>query len=230
MIGIIVAMNTELEAIRALLENEKETPYYAQKYYSGIISGKEVTMVEGGIGKVAAAITCTRLIEKFHCDTIINIGTAGGIKEFENVLDMVVVDRMTYHDWISETINNVTSSFENSEYVFYSDEKLVEKARETMSQLDNHNVFIGNIVSGDAFISMDDQVKYIQEHFPEAIACDMESASVGHVCTSYNVPFVIMRSLSDIVIKKDNDLDFVAYVGKASARAADFTREFLKRL
>jgi len=58
----------------------------------------------------------------------------------------------------------------------------------------------------------------------------MESASVGHVCTSYNVPFVIMRSLSDIVIKKDNDLDFVAYVGKASARAADFTREFLKRL
>ena len=62
MIGIIVAMNTELEAIRALLENEKETPYYSQKYYSGIISGKEVTMVEGGIGKVAAAITCIRLI------------------------------------------------------------------------------------------------------------------------------------------------------------------------
>ncbi len=230
MIGIIVAMNTELEAIRALLENEKETQYYAQKYYSGVISGKEVTMVEGGVGKVAAAITCCRLIERFHCDTVINIGTAGGIKEYENVLDMVVVDRMTYHDWISETINNVTSSFENSQYVFYSDEKLVEKARETMASLDNHNVFIGNIVSGDAFISMDHQVKYIQEHFPEAIACDMESASVGHVCSSYNVPFVIMRSLSDIVIKKDNDLDFVAYVGKASARAADFTREFLKRL
>ena len=230
MIGIIVAMNTELEAIRALLENEKETQYYAQKYYSGVISGKEVTMVEGGVGKVAAAITCSRLIERFHCDTVINIGTAGGIKEYENVLDMVVVDRMTYHDWISETINNVTSSFENSQYVFYSDEKLVEKARETMASLDNHNVFIGNIVSGDAFISMDHQVKYIQEHFPEAIACDMESASVGHVCSSYNVPFVIMRSLSDIVIKKDNDLDFVAYVGKASARAADFTREFLKRL
>lgn len=230
MIGIIVAMNTELEAIRALLENEKETQYYAQKYYSGVISGKEVTMVEGGVGKVAAAITCNRLIERFHCDTVINIGTAGGIKEYENVLDMVVVDRMTYHDWISETINSVTSSFENSQYVFYSDEKLVEKARETMASLDNHNVFIGNIVSGDAFISMDHQVKYIQEHFPEAIACDMESASVGHVCSSYNVPFVIMRSLSDIVIKKDNDLDFVAYVGKASARAADFTREFLKRL
>ena len=230
MIGIIVAMNCELEAIRALLEEERETVYYGQKYYSGIISGKEVTMVEGGIGKVAAAITCTRLIERFHCGTVINIGTAGGIKEYENVLDMVVVDRMTYHDWISETINNVTSSFDNSEYVFYSDQNLVEKARETMNQLDSHNVFIGNIVSGDAFISLEGQVSYIQEHFPEAIACDMESASVGHVCTSYNVPFVIMRSLSDIVIKKDNDLDFVAYVGKASARAADFTREFLKRL
>ena len=230
MIGIIVAMNCELEAIRTLLKDEKETEYFHQKYYSGTISGKDVTMVEGGVGKVAASITCTRLIEVFHCDMILNIGTAGGIKEYENVLDMVVVDKMTYHDWISETINNVTSSFENSQYVFYSDKKLIETARETMQSIDNHKVFIGNIVSGDAFISQDHQVKYIQEHFPEAIACDMESTSVGHVCTMYDVPFVVMRSLSDIVIKKDNDLDFVAYAKKASERAATFTERFLKRI
>ena len=230
MIGIIVAMNCELEAIRQLLENQVETPYFDQKYYSGQLSGKDVTMVEGGIGKVAAAITCTRLIEKFGCDTVINIGTAGGIKEYENVLDMVVADRMTYHDWVSETINNVTSSFDNSQYVFYSDKDLLEKAREIAEELDGHQVFIGNIVSGDAFISMPYQVRYIQSHFPEAVACDMESASVGHVCSSYNVPFVIMRSLSDIVIKKDNDLYFAAYVVRASQRAAAFTRAFLKKL
>ena len=230
MIGIIVAMNCELEAIRKLLKNEKETDYFGQKYFSGKVSGKEVTMVEGGIGKVAAAITCTRLIEHFGCDRIINIGTAGGIKEYENVLDMVVADRMTYHDWVSETINNVTSSFDNSVYVFYSDKEMMEKAREAAEDLDEYRAYIGNIVSGDAFISMPYQVEYIQSHFPEALACDMESASVGHVCTMYNVPFVIMRSLSDIVIKKDNDLDFAAYAVMASQRAADFTREFLKKL
>ena len=169
MIGIIVAMNCELEAIRKLLKNEKETDYFGQKYFSGKVSGKEVTMVEGGIGKVAAAITCTRLIEHFDCEKIINIGTAGGIKEYENVLDMVVADRMTYHDWVSETINNVTSSFDNSVYVFYSDKKMMEKAREAAEDLDEYRAYIGNIVSGDAFISMPYQVEYIQSHFPEAL-------------------------------------------------------------
>ena len=139
MIGLITAMNCELEAIRELLENEKEETYFSQTYYSGTISGQEVTMVEGGVGKVASAITCTRLIERFHCDMILNIGTAGGIKDFENVLDMVIVDRMTYHDWVSETINNLPSSFVNAEYVFNSDERLVEIARKTADSIDDHN-------------------------------------------------------------------------------------------
>ena len=230
MIGLITAMNCELEAIKELLENEKEETYFSQKYYSGTISGKEVTMVEGGVGKVASAITCTRLIEKFHCDMILNIGTAGGIKDFENVLDMVIVDRMTYHDWVSETINNLPSNFVNAEYVFNSDEKLVETARKTADSIDDHKVFVGSIVSGDAFISQDSQVEFIQEHFPEAIACDMESASIGHVCSMYDIPFVIMRSLSDIVIKKDNDIDFLTYVKKASERAAAFTVKFLANI
>lgn len=229
MIGIIVAMASEREAIQKLLNDYRMVEYGHQNYYIGTVEGKDVTLVEGGIGKVAAAITCTRLIEHFNCDKVINIGTAGGIKEYENVLDVVVVDKSTYHDWDNETVCEKPSSFADNEYVFSSDETLVEKARETVEEFDCQT-FIGHIVSGDTFVQKDETVHYIQKHFPEAVACDMESASVGHVCSMYDVPFVIIRSLSDIVIKEGNNLDFQQYVHLAADRAARFTVEFLKRL
>ena len=231
MTGIIVAMALEREAIQELLENYECVEYGKQNYYIGTISGRDVTLVEGGVGKVTSAITCTRLIEHFGCDTIINIGTAGGIKEYENVLDVVVVDRSTYHDWDNESVNDESRSFATQNgYVFDSDERLVELARETMEQFDDHKTYIGHIVSGDAFVRFDDLVAMIQKNFPEAVACDMESASIGHVCSMYDVPFVIIRSLSDIVIKEGNELDFQAYARAASERAARFTRAFLERL
>ncbi len=230
MIGIIVAMTLERQAIQKLMTDYECVEYRKQNYYSGKIGGRQVTLVESGVGKVAAAITCTRLIEHFGCDEIINIGTAGGIKKFEDVLDVVIVDRATYHDWDNEAINEEPSSFETQNgYVFDSDPHLVELAKETMESLEDHRVFIGHIVSGDTFVRFDDMVEKIQKHFPEAIACDMESASIAHACTMYDVPFVIIRSLSDIVIKEGNELDFNSYVILASERAASFAEAFLKR-
>ena len=230
MIGIIVAMALEREAIQQHLEDYECVSYGRQNYYIGTISGRDVTLAECGVGKVASAITATRLIEHFGCDEIINIGTAGGIKEYENVLDVVVVDKSTYHDWDNESVNDEPRSFVTQNgYVFDSDPHLVELAKKTMEQFDDHKTYVGHIVSGDAFVRFDDLVQMIQKNFPEAVACDMESASIGHVCTMYDVPFVVIRSLSDIVIKEGNEMDFQTYARQASDRAARFTKAFLER-
>ncbi len=233
MIGIFVAMTLEREEIQKLMTDYKIETYLNADYYIGKLADKDVLLVAGGVGKVASAITCCAMIEHFHCDTIINIGTAGGIKENENVLDVVVADKVSYHDWDVKSINDMETNFDSmadSNLVFYSDAKFVALAQKIMSEFSEHQTFVGPIVSGDCFVKFQDRVDYIQKHFPEAIACEMESASIGHVCSTYGVPFLIIRSLSDIVIKEGNELDFLTYASQASARAAKFTERFVKEL
>ena len=230
MIGIIVAMPEERTEMEKLMESCTMIEYFGQKYFEGKIAGKDVVVAESGVGKVAAAVTVTRIMERYHCDCIINIGTAGGIKPYEQVADVVVVDKMTYHDWDEEAINGQARGFKNNQYVFESDPELVKLAEQIMSGFTEHKTHIGAIVSGDAFVSEESTVKMIQEKFPEAVACDMESASVGHVCSMYQVPCVIIRSLSDIVTNEGNHMDFWTYLKIASHRSAAFTAEFIARL
>ena len=233
MIGIIVAMKSEREAIQKLMTDVRPQQYYDLVFHTGKLAGKDVVLAEGGVGKVRSAITCTRMLEHFDCSEMINIGTAGGIKEYENVLDVVVADKATYHDWNNESVNSLESNFANNEkegLVFYSSPRLVTLAQQVMSSIDEHKTYIGPIVSGDAFVTFEETVQHIQKHFPEAVACDMESASIGHVCSSYGVEYVVIRSLSDIVIKEGNEMDFLTYVEKASDRAAVFTERFVAAL
>ena len=231
MIGIIVAMTVEREAIEALLEEKKVVSHYGQDFWQGRLHGHEILLAECGLGKVASAITCARLIEHFGCDTVINIGTAGGLSEEEEELDVVVVDRSTYHDWDEEATNGRPRGFStNNGYIFHSDEKLLESAVKAVSEGLEGKVHIGPIVSGDGFVSDKKLVRFIKKMFPEAIACDMESAAIGQVCTAYGVPFIIVRSLSDIVIKEGNYMDFEAYKKRASERAALFTEKLIERL
>ena len=231
MIGILVAMAMEREAIVNKMDNVSIQEHYEQPYYIGSIGDKSVIVAESGTGKVASAITCCRLIEHFNCDTVLNIGTAGGIRECENILDVIIADKVTYHDWAEETINSRPRGFEtNNGYVFYSDKELVKAAEKVMEEVSSCKTYIGPVVSGDQFVTEKELVQAILKSFPESYACDMESATVGHVCSSYNVPFVIIRSLSDIVLKEGNSMDFLTYAKAASERAAEFTELFVKSI
>ena len=83
-------------------------------------------------------------------------------------------------------------------------------------------MFVGPLVSGDCFVSDSEKVSFIQKYYPEALACEMEGCAIAQVCDSYHYPFIVIRSFSDIVIKKGNELDFEKYKELASKRAADF--------
>ena len=231
MIGIIVAMSSEKAAIEKLLENKEVIEYRGMSFHKGIISSKEVIVAEGGVGKVASTITCTIMLEHFGCDMIINIGTCGGMKENENILDIIVADQLTYHDWDELSINDREPGFENNQYRFSCTPYLIETAKATIGDFDReHTVFVGPIVSGDAFVRFPETIEKIKKYYPEAIGCDMESTSIGQVCSLYGVDFLIIRSISDVVIREGNEMDFQTYVGKAAERSALFTQAFLKRL
>ena len=99
-----------------------------------------------------------------------------------------------------------------------------------MEQLSDSRVFVGDIVSGDKFICKQEDVNFIKTYYPSAYCGDMEAACIAQVCDFYKVPFVIIRSLSDIVLKEGNELSFETYAQLASARSAKFVKEVVKAL
>lgn len=228
MIAVIAALECEKQALVDLLENKQEIETKLGKYTKGYIKDQEILVALCGVGKVAAAITACSIIENYDVEALINIGTAGGIKEEENVGDVLIADKLTYHDWDLSSFDGSMPSFASNQYVFYCDKALIEKAKSILEDVD-HNVFIAPLVSGDSFVCSEDKVEYIQKYFSEAYGCEMEATSIAHVCDSYKIPCLIIRSFSDIVIKKDNNLDFEKYKVLASQRAAEFLKKYCEK-
>ncbi len=228
MIAVIVALECEKKAIVNLLENKQEVNSRLSNYVKGYLNNQEILVALCGVGKVAAAITACSIIENYDIDIMINIGTAGGIKEQERIGDVLIADKLTYHDWDLSSFDGSLPSFASNQYVFETDKSLIDKAKSILEDVD-HNVFIAPLVSGDSFICSQDKVEYIQKYYPEAYGCEMEATSIAHVCHQYNIKCLIIRSFSDIVIKKDNNLDFEKYKYLASQRAANFLKKFCEK-
>lgn len=227
MIGIIVAMQIEFDSLVSKMSEYRLEKNNKRTYAIGKISDKDVVVGLCGVGKVAAGISTAQFIERYQPEAIINTGVAGGLKEYENVYDIVISKKLTYHDWDTTPIGDAASSLDCAQYLFTSDEQLVKKAEASLKKVSGHNVYIGDIVSGDQFI-VKSNVSRILEQFPSAIASEMEATSIAHGCDEYNVPFVCIRSLSDITVKEASHIDFLEFVKKACDVSASFIEIFLK--
>ncbi|MGI6608217.1 MAG: 5'-methylthioadenosine/adenosylhomocysteine nucleosidase [Erysipelotrichaceae bacterium] len=229
MIAIMVAMDCEREAVEQIITDKRNVVSGNQVYTTGIIANKEVIVATCGIGKVISAINTVRILENYDVDLIINIGTAGGICDDAEIADVIVASKLTYHDFDLYSIDGIEPSFDNNYYTFVTDETLTDLAYKVIDS-DDYNVYIKPLVSGDAFVCDEEKIAYIQKYFPEAYGCDMEACSIAHCCYEYGKKFLIIRSFSDIVTKKGNELDFNEYKFIASKRAAQFTKMLLQKL
>ncbi len=227
MIGIIAAMDVEKDAIVELMENVEVIKHYERDYYLGTLADKQVVVSVCGIGKVASAVVCSQMIEKFKPSLVINCGVAGGTKDFENTLDLLIADRLTYHDWVNEIINGKPSGFATNQYVFETSDKLNQLALQACQSIENNHAYIGPICSGDMFVALKEDVDRITSIYPEAYGCDMESTSIAHCCQLYGVEVVIIRALSDIVVKEGNEVQYSTFAPLAACQAAKFTKNFL---
>ena len=193
-IGIIGAMDVEIELIRSNITIENKKQYAGFTFYEGTYKGLNIVLTCCGGGKVNAS-SCTQiLIDKFNVTGIINTGIAGSLNEKVKLCDIVISDNVTYHD-VRKT--QMKTCFPYKEF-FTANENLMNlavKAYEN-SAIKNSNYHIGRIVTGEAFVS-DNALKsaIINNYSPYCV--EMEGGAIGHVAEINEVPFLIIRSISD---------------------------------
>ena len=200
--GLIVALGTEYDAL-------------CRAGVSGV--------VRSGIGKVGAARTATEMILRDRPDCIINSGCAGGLAEGVSVYDIVLGSQTAYHDvWCGE--GNLRGQVQGLPQRFDADPSLLAAARTLPTA---HPLHCGLICTGDQFVSTVEEDAKIRELYPDALACDMESAAIAQVCLHYGVPFLSFRIISDT--RTGGEDRFSAYTGFWE-RLADGSFTFLKQL
>ena len=223
MIGIIAAMEKEMDAITSLLTNKEEYKVSGIAMVKGSIKGKNVIVMKSGVGKGNAAMATTILFENFVITAVINIGTAGGLKKDQQVLDAVLSTRVVQHDFDTSIIDG-----NDGLGLYYdADAKLIEACDQVLPSM-GVRVFRGLVASGDQFIAEDEKRERIETLFPDAICAEMEAGAIAQVCSHYHVPFVVLRSLSDVAHKEDSQMDFLIYVEHAAKRSATLCQELME--
>lgn len=227
MIGIIGAMKEEVDALLSQVDILNKKIILDCVFYEAQVYDKEVVIMQGGIGKVNAAICTTLLLTNYDIDYVINIGSAGGLKEYQNVGDVVISSHVAYHDLDITAFGRQIGELPDIPRLIPANQALVEKTKTILNNLHIHEN-IGLIVSGDQFISSQEQVKPILESYPDALCCEMEATAIGHVCYKFKTPFIITRSLSDIFGKGESSVQFDEYLKIASQNSAKLCLELIK--
>ncbi|MEF9967238.1 MAG: 5'-methylthioadenosine/adenosylhomocysteine nucleosidase [Longicatena sp.] len=223
MIAIIAAMDVEVEAIVSVLDTKEKTNISGIDFYQGTLNGKAMIVMKSGVGKGNASMATTILLENFAIDRIVNIGTAGGLKANQKILDAVVSDCVVQHDYDTSPIDGTSGIG----LFFKADKDLGDVCEQALLAMDVC-VHRGLIASGDQFIASEEQLNNLEHKFSDAICAEMEAGAIGQVCAHYHIPFVVLRSLSDIAHQKDSHMDFVVYMKEASKRSALFCKELMK--
>lgn len=225
MIGIIAAMKTELDAVIAEMEEVENVTLSGISMVKGTLNKKPVVVMLSGVGKGNAAMSTTILLEHFHLHAVVNVGTAGGLKQEQEILDAVVSERVVQHDFDTSPVDGE----EGYGLYFDADHDLIDLCMIALRKLDvcTHR---GLIASGDQFVAEKEQLERLYTLYPNAVCAEMEAGAIAQVCTHYKVPFVVLRSLSDVAPKEDSHMDFLTYAKHASARSASFCKEFVTLL
>lgn len=226
-IGIIGAMDEEIALYLEAMQQTKQTVKAGITYYEGQMEGKEVVLCKSGVGKVNAAVTTQILIDTFQVDRVIFTGVAGAVHPALNIGDIVVSTDCIQHDIDVSPLGFAPGQIPFTEqWVWKADEELMQQAIAAGQKLEaDVQVVSGRILSGDQFVASREKVQWLYEQF-EAHCTEMEGASVGQVCAMNDVPFVVVRSMSD---KADGSahVNFVEFTKLASERSYAIVRNML---
>lgn len=217
-IGIIGAMAQEIEILRNLMVEPKVTEIAGCKIFEGKINHTRVALLQSGIGKVAAAIGTTLLLQLTKPDLVINTGSAGGLDPSLNVGDILISTEVRHHDVDVTAFGYERGQLPANPAAFLPNTELVEFAKKE-AQRAGFNVVSGLICSGDAFINGAEKVEEIRQHFPNVVAVEMEAAAIAQVCHGFNVPFVVVRAVSDVA-DKESHLSFEEFLPLAAEKSS----------
>jgi adenosylhomocysteine nucleosidase len=228
-IGIIGAMDEEIRILKEKMNNVQTTIIAGCEFHQGELNKKQVVLTKSGIGKVAAAVATTLLLEKFQPDTIINTGSAGGYDTTLNVGDIVISTEVRFHDVDVTAFGYEIGQMAQLPAAFPAQEKLIAIAEQAAQSLTSLKTITGLICTGDIFMADPEKAEIARKNFPTMAACEMEAAAIAQVCYQFKVPFVIIRSLSDIAGKK-SEISFEQYLPIAAKNASILVENMLNKL
>ena len=198
MLGLIGAMPDETAQLAEALEERKLTERAGLRIYRGILKGVPAVVTCAGVGKVNAALCAQILISEFQVDTLINTGVAGGVAPEVRQGDVVISTDAMYHDFDSTPLGMQLGEIAYMERsVFPADERLRDLALDACRRLlPEGRYHQGRIVTGDQFINSREKQQWLYQTFGAACT-EMEGAAIAHVAYLNQVPFLILRSISD---------------------------------
>jgi adenosylhomocysteine nucleosidase len=220
-IGIIGAMKIEVESLADMLDDRIDTTISGVTFHEGKLMGRDVVLAVSGVGKVFAAVCAQTMIIKFGAQAIINTGVAGGLDERLSICDAVVADFVVEHDMDTTPLGDPPGLLSGINIVDIPCDKAIGDALE--KSLEGTNYIRGKIASGDVFVAEDAKKDYIKKTFG-AVACEMEGAAIGHVCFINNVPFGVLRTISD----GGDGMDYMTFAGIAAEKGKETILKFLE--
>lgn len=227
-IGIIGAMEVEVESLRSAMEITNTVNKASMEFYEGRLSGKDVVVVRSGVGKVNAGICVQILSDVFGVTHVINTGVAGSLDARINIGDIVLSTDACYHD-----VDATVFGYKKGEVPqlgvasFTADEGLRKRAADAIKDAGlDIGVFEGRVCSGDQFISSDEVKKHIIEDFG-GMCTEMEGAAIAQGCFLNKIPFLIVRAISDKADGSDI-VDYPVFEKKAAADCAALVKELIR--
>ena len=227
MIGIIAAMNVEMESLRSHIENPVSETIGGVTYVSGRIEGLDVVTAVCGVGKVFAALCAQAMILRYQPEVIINTGVAGTLTAQLSVGDVAVSTGVVQHDMDTSPIGDPLGLISGiNKIVLPADEALAARLSACAKSLGIKTV-PGIIASGDQFVASPARKAFITAHFG-AIACEMEGAAVGQACTVNSVPFCVLRAISDSADGASH-MDYPAFAKLAAEQSVRLLLAYLRQ-
>ena len=232
-IGIVSAMDNEIALLLEEMQVEKKETDGSIDFYAGKIHNKNVVITKSGIGKIRASLGVTTMLNDYNIKEVYFSGIAGGLRDQEKVLDVVIGDSLVEHDygrytnegfiWTGGDPGMGTDKGE----VYYCDPDLVKLAyNSAVAVLGEEHVFKGLIATGDQFIENEEYCARLVEQF-DAYACEMEGASVAVACDKYGIPAVVIRALSDKADGKAHD-SYADFGDKAARNSSQIILKMLE--
>lgn len=228
-IGIIGAMEIEVVRLRALLSDKNEQKKGGFVFYTGKLNGNDIVLLQSGIGKVNAAIGAAIMIDNYAPDFVINTGAAGGFPGDLKVGDIVISKELIHHDMDCTVFGYKTGQVPGMPASFAADEKLIDLADKCIHKLIDVKTKKATILTGDQFMNNPEATKKIKDTFPSAEAVEMEGAAIAQTCFQFKIPFVVIRSISDIA-GQENAIEYEEFVETAAVNSANMVVEMTKEL
>jgi adenosylhomocysteine/aminodeoxyfutalosine nucleosidase len=226
-IAIMGAMPEEIEPLVAKLENVSSMMYAANTYYEGTYKGQDVVVAYSKIGKVFATLTATILIEKFKCDMLLFSGVAGAIADDLKIGDLVIADGLCQHDLDITAFGHPYGYVPEGDVCIPTDVTLRHIAKKVAEEK-GMTLKEGVIATGDQFVANPERKDWIGETF-KAHALEMEGASVAVVCNALNIPFFILRAISDSA-DMDASFNFDTFLESSAKISADFILSMVEEI